>query len=144
MEIVNMKIEPDEYLWNPLPEEVLAYLKEIDFPAILRSQHRRNKKKKAILNQSDHKTFQQFMKNLKKQNCPNFQLSSDVVKDFDIIINYLLDIFLEMLASLVRIKKTKNLSVKQLETVTKLCLPGSLCTGAMNYGRMAVSKGNTI
>lgn len=128
---------------TPLPAEVLSYLDDIDFLSLI-CKPQKKRRKKAILNNSDHRSFQQFTKNLKKDRLPNLQLSSIVLQEFDKIMNSFLDIFLKELASLARIKRQKTLSVKQLECVTKLCFPGFRGSKALDYGRVAVLRERNI
>lgn len=81
--------------------------------------------------------FKMSILRTKKMKMSNMKLGKCALEDMDDCMSHLLEKFLKELKMLQKKGKGKNLSVRDVETVVKLCLPRGLGMGVSEYARKA-------
>ena len=93
-----------------------------------------------INKRSERVSFQNATKKIKRQLQPKLQLASSTVSIIDELLNHVMELFEEELTLMNKVRKTKTLTVKQLEKVTKFCFPINLQIKANDYACKAVQN----
>lgn len=90
--------------------------------------------------QAKRESFMNATMKIKKMFQPKMQLAATTASAFDDLINHVIQRFDEELTLMNRKKESKTLTLKQLETATKLCFPKKLQKEAIDFGYFAVQE----
>ncbi len=82
--------------------------------------------------------FKTFVRRIRKIEIPKMKLGCMASKAIEDFLSHVMAIFDEELQSLSYLSKSHTLTVRQLETVMKLCLPKYLAVVTRDFGRKAV------
>ncbi|GBL98296.1 hypothetical protein AVEN_174090-1 [Araneus ventricosus] len=84
-------------------------------------------------------SFKPYILRMKKIKTPDLKLSSNALEDLDNLISNVYQMYCSDLKRLTSLTKYKTLSTKDVETATKLCIPGKRKDNAMKFGRDCVN-----
>ncbi|GBM28245.1 hypothetical protein AVEN_181317-1 [Araneus ventricosus] len=126
--------EPTKFLeetYFEIEDELTSSISTNEFIATER--YRKRKQRREEL------SFKPYILRVKKAKTPSMQLSSNALEDLDNLISSVYQMYSSELKRLTSLTKKKNLSIKDVETATKLCIPGKRKDSAMNFGRYCVN-----
>ncbi|GBN89567.1 hypothetical protein AVEN_2597-1 [Araneus ventricosus] len=83
-------------------------------------------------------SFKPYILRMKKTVTRNLQLSSETLEDLDNLVSNVYKMYCSELQQLSSHTKKKTLSAKDVESATKLCIPGKLKDKAMDCGKKCI------
>ncbi|GBN18824.1 hypothetical protein AVEN_141947-1 [Araneus ventricosus] len=112
-------------------DELTSSTSTNDFKAAQR--YRKRKQRREEL------SFKPYILRVKKAKTPDMKLSSNALEDLDNLISSVYQMYCSELKRLTSLTKKKTLSIRDVETATKLCIPGKRKGNAMNFGSDCVN-----
>lgn len=88
----------------------------------------------------EQEDFQNATKKIKRQLQPRMQLAASSVSVLNDLLNHVMELFGQELTLMSKVRKFKTLTVKQLESVTKLCFPKLMQKRAVHYDCLAIKN----
>ncbi|GBN19811.1 hypothetical protein AVEN_168664-1 [Araneus ventricosus] len=120
-----------EETYVKIEDEPIPSTSTDDLNALQRNRKRKQRRKEL--------SFKPYILRVKKIKTPDLKLSSNALEDLDNLISDVYQLYCSELKRLTSLAKKKTLPTKEVETATKLCIPGIRKDNAMNFGRDCVN-----
>ncbi|GBM44501.1 hypothetical protein AVEN_48027-1 [Araneus ventricosus] len=125
-----MDFSPQETVFKVKDDEPIPITSTHDFNPV--QWIRRKKQRREEL------SFKTYILRMKKIVFPGLKLSSNALEDLDNLLSNIYQMYCSEFQLLSSHTKIKTLSDKDVESATKLCIPGNLKIKAMDIGRRSV------
>ncbi|GBN29861.1 hypothetical protein AVEN_225082-1 [Araneus ventricosus] len=125
-----MDIFPEETCIKVEDDEPIPSTSTHDFNPVQRIRGKKQRREEL--------SFKPYILRMKKIVSPDMKLSSIALEDLDNLISNVYEIYCSELQLLSSHTKKKTLTAKDVESATKLCIPGNMKNKAMDFGRRCV------